>query len=107
MCSSIYAGEQPPFCFPFLIRVVQGPGRTINPLAGPALPLGLSEGAPPLNPLSLLQVIELPWGFRLRLSRWTWSPGGGWPLNKVPNAGYRLLRLEQRLGGQGSRLGMK
>lgn len=35
------------------------------------------RGAPPLNPLSLLQVIELPWGFCLRLSRWNLVPWWG------------------------------
>lgn len=40
MCSSIYAREQPPFCFPSLIHVVQGPGRTINPSCWPCSSTG-------------------------------------------------------------------
>ena len=35
------------------------------------------RGAPPLNPLSLLQVIELPCGFCLRLSMWDSVPWWG------------------------------
>lgn len=48
-----------------------------TPLVGTAFPLGFLEGAPqPLTRLSLLQVVELSWGFCLRLSRWDFVPFG-------------------------------